>query len=91
MLCVSNATRASFAARKFNSLLALEQLKIPVPFEASAESGRRAVEGLVPARGTEGTVLANQRLGETLVFHRHGLSSSFSGSTRLEAVPEGYI
>ena len=76
MLWVPNPTRASFWARKLTSLLAFEQLKVPMASPpcvrlGAAEPFGGAVERFVPRGGTQLAAVADQGLGETGVLHDH--------------------
>ena len=76
MLFVPIATRVNFCAMKLTSLVALEQLSIPKVFgpvrvDGATEAGGGTIERLVPARRAQDAVVADQRLGQAGVLHRH--------------------
>ena len=92
MLLLPRTTRENFCATKLTSLVAFEQLKIPIGTRAPSGRGRSSaarkprdgpVERLVPRRGTELAALrvAHEGLGQANVRLRQGSSVPSAGSS----------
>ena len=93
MLFVPMATRVNFWARKLTSFVAFEpehpERVRPVLVALGHEALRGAVERLVPARGAELARVADERLGEAGVLHRHLSSPAVVPGIASQAVGRG--